>query len=85
MKLLITIMAVTALVGVSVFSVPALAQSTSSLNFDKDACYARCACTFGTFTACATCKAECDRRYWRAWDKQMGELSSTDKPSRKSR
>ncbi len=73
MKLLITIFAVMVLLGVSISALPAFADSTVVQDFDKDACYAKCACATGMFVSCAACKAECDREYWRAFDREMGD------------
>jgi len=85
MKLLITSFAIAALVCTLVLSLPAFAQSTTLQNFDKDACYAKCACAWGMFTACASCKAACDRAFWRAWSKEVDENTDLEKGNKRSR
>jgi len=84
MKLLITILAVTALLCTSVLSLPALAESTVLQGFDNNACYTSCRCAVGLFTACAECKAKCDRTFWRAWDKQMEDDTTSKRRSKRS-
>ncbi len=83
MKLLITILAVTALLCISV-ALPVLAESPVTQAFDKEACYAKCACATGLFVACAECKAACDRTFWRVWEREMGNDTTSKKGDRKS-
>jgi hypothetical protein len=84
MKLLITILAVTALLSASVLSLPVFAESTVLHGFDKEACYAKCACATGLFTACAECKAACDRTFWRVWERDMGDDATSKRGGKKS-
>jgi hypothetical protein len=42
-------------------------------DFDRQACYASCRCdSHETVTGCFSCKQECDRKFWRAFDRETG-------------
>ncbi|MFH1117861.1 MAG: hypothetical protein V1792_28400 [Pseudomonadota bacterium] len=72
MKTMITIVAMIVLLVASMSALTASADSSVTQSFDKDACYARCACAMGLFIACAECKAECERKFWKHFDREMG-------------
>jgi hypothetical protein len=43
-------------------------------DFDRNACYAKCPCSTGTpgqVDLCFECKQECERKYWKSFDKEM--------------
>ncbi|MEW6139874.1 MAG: hypothetical protein AB1733_16750 [Thermodesulfobacteriota bacterium] len=50
----------------------------SAQGFDREACYAKCRCSWGTFQACADCKSECDRRFWKSFGRQLEDLDKSD-------
>jgi hypothetical protein len=41
-------------------------------DFDINACYASCGCHQGLFQACFDCKQQCERKYWKDFDRETG-------------
>ncbi len=53
-------------------------------DFDLNACYASCGCAHGVLYACMECKAECDRKGWKAFDREMDDVADDSRTSRGS-
>ncbi len=72
MNILIPIVALSLLV-IPLGSPTVLAEDTPGTpgvsNFDINACYATCGCHYGLFRACFDCKQNCERQYWREFDR----------------
>lgn len=47
----------------------------AAADFDIHACYAGCGCAHGVLYACMECKAECDRKYWKLFDREMDDMT----------
>lgn len=78
-KMLIPLAAVAVL-----FTFGALSQAFSNegpvlQDFDMNACYAQCGCHQGLFQACFDCKQQCERKYWKSFDKEAKDKSSDQK------
>lgn len=65
-------MAATFIVFTASFAQMVSAESPIPQSFDREACYSTCGCATGMFTSCAECRAACDRKFWKEWDKEMG-------------
>lgn len=55
-----------------------------ALDFDIHACYASCGCAHGLLYTCMECKAECDRKYWKAFDREMDDMTDDAGSSRRT-
>jgi hypothetical protein len=83
MKILAIILAATLVL--TILPLAASADSTELQGFDRETCYSTCACATGMFVACSACRAQCDRQFWKEWDKSMSDDSDSKKRSKKSR
>ncbi|AFM25635.1 hypothetical protein [Desulfomonile tiedjei] len=72
MNILIPLIAIT-LIAIPVGGATVLAADTPGIpgvsNFDINACYASCGCHYGLFGTCFECKQNCERQYWREFDR----------------
>jgi hypothetical protein len=41
--------------------------------FDINACYATCGCHYGLVQSCFDCKQQCERKYWKDFDRVTGD------------
>jgi hypothetical protein len=49
------------------------AQQTVPHEFNRESCYASCRCeSFESVQPCFQCKQECDRKYWREFERETG-------------
>lgn len=70
------------LCGLALIIGPSLAVAGDSVglqDFNRDACYSKCPCGFTEMEqACADCKQQCDREFWKDFDKSFKNKKKED-------
>ncbi|MGD9818900.1 MAG: hypothetical protein AB7V04_09375 [Desulfomonilaceae bacterium] len=72
LKIITLAMIVVASIVMAPYSSPA--DGIVVQEFDRNACYSTCGCDArGMEAACFSCRQECDRKFWAAFDRETSE------------